>query len=115
MLKVDPFDGYALKPPLEFCEEAVAMKRRMLVLWLIPLLAACAAPAPQADPAPQSQQAQQSQPEPLPQVVVHDYALDSITGSHLKRRRGDSAMNGQTVSREDWQRARPGPCSGGCM
>ena len=89
------------------------MKKGMLVLWLLPLLAACAAPVPQADPPAQEQQAQQA---PLvQQIVVHDYALDSITGSHLKRRRGDSAMNGQTVSREDWQRARPGPCSGGCM
>jgi hypothetical protein len=95
------------------------MKGRMLVLWLVPLLGACAAPVPQADPAAQGQQAPQTaqaQQAPLVQrVVVHDYALDSITGSHLKRRRDDSPMNGQTLSREDWQRGRPDPCVQGCM
>ena len=79
------------------------MKRGMLVLGLIPLLAACAAPAPQGDAAAQGQQAQQ--------VVVRNYDSESITGSHLKRRGGVSAMDGQTLPREaleDWQRQRTG-------
>jgi hypothetical protein len=92
-----------------------AMKRGMLVLSLVPLLAACAAPVPQEDPAAQELAPQAKQAPLVQQVVVHDYALDSITGSHLKRRRGDSPMNGQTLSREDWQRGRPGPCTGNCM
>ena len=96
------------------------MKKRMLVLWLVPLLGACASPVPQADPAAQGQQPQPGQQvQQLQPVVIHDYALDSITGSHLKRRRADSAMNGQTVSREDWERSRPAdrvvPCPSGCM
>jgi len=94
------------------------MRSGMFVLWLIPLLTACAAAEPEPDRVAQGQQAQQAQqgqpPQQVQQIVVHDYALDSITGSHLKRRRGESAMNGQTVSREDWQR-RPGPCSSNCM
>jgi|tagenome__1003787_1003787.scaffolds.fasta_scaffold19352701_1 hypothetical protein len=90
------------------------MKTGMLALWLVPLLAACAAAVPQADPAPQGQPAPQAQQ--LEPVVVHDYALDSITGSHLKRRRGISAMNGQTLTPaalEDWQRLRPNPKGAG--
>jgi len=59
------------------------MKRGLLVLWLVPLFAACAAPVPQADLAVQGQEAAQAQqPQQLQQIVVHDYALDSITGSH---------------------------------
>jgi hypothetical protein len=86
----------------------------VLALWLVPLLAACAAPVPQADPALPGQPAQQA---PLvQQVVVRDYALEPITGSHLKRRRGDFTTNGQTISPEDWERARPGACpTRGCM
>ncbi|MBW8905054.1 MAG: hypothetical protein JF611_05195 [Betaproteobacteria bacterium] len=86
------------------------MKRRMLVLWLVPLLAACAAPVPQGDSAAQGQQAKQ--------VVVRDYDAESITGSHLKRRAGIAAWDAQTLSPaalEDWQRGRPGPCNGGCQ
>lgn len=75
------------------------MRRTIFTLCLLPLLAACAAPAPQA-----GQQA-------AAQTVVRDYDSESITGSHLKRRGGVAAMDGQTLSREaveDWQRQRTG-------
>jgi hypothetical protein len=75
------------------------MRRTIFTLCLLPLLTACAAPAPQA-----GQQA-------AAQTVVRDYDSESITGSHLKRRGGVAAMDGQTLSREaveDWQRQRTG-------
>ena len=78
------------------------MKRRVLALCLVAVLTACAAPAPQGDAA-QGQHAQA--------VVVRDYDSESITGSHLKRRGGVSAMDGQTLSRQaldDWQRQQTG-------
>jgi hypothetical protein len=81
------------------------MKRAMFVLWVVPSLAACAAPGPQGEPAAQMQQ-----------VVVRDYDAESITGSHLKRRPGIAAWDAQTLSPaalEDWQRGRPGPKPGG--
>jgi hypothetical protein len=84
------------------------MKRTTFTLCLVPLLAACAAPAPQGEQADQQ----------AAQTVVRDYDSESITGSHLKRRGGVAAMDGQTLSREaveDWQRGRPGPCNGGCQ
>ena len=77
------------------------MKSGMLVPWLVPLFAACAGPARQADSTGQPQK-----------VVVRDYDAESITGSHLKRRGGVSAMEGQTLSPaalEEWQRLRPNP------
>jgi hypothetical protein len=78
------------------------MKRQTFAVALVALLAACAAPAPQGQEATGQQAAQ---------VVVRDYDSESITGSHLKRRGGVSAMEGQTLSRdalEDWQRQRTG-------
>lgn len=78
------------------------MIRALFTLCLLALLAACAAPAPQGEAA-QGQQAAQA--------VVRDYDGESITGSHLKRRGGVAAMDGQTLSREaveDWQRQRTG-------
>jgi len=85
------------------------MKRQVLALGLVALLAACAAPAPQGEAA-QGQQAQQA--------VVRNYDAESITGSHLKRRPGIAAWDAQTLppaALEDWQRGRPGPCNGGCQ
>ena len=84
------------------------MKSGMLVLWLAPLLAACAAPLPQNGQAGSGEQAVQA--------VVRNYDAESITGSHLKRRGVVSAMDGQTLSREaveDWQRQQTGMCPGG--
>jgi len=76
----------------------------MFVISLGALLAACAGPAPQGTQAGEGQPAQQA--------VVRDYDAESITGSHLKRRGGVSAMDGQTLSPaalEEWQRLRPNP------
>ena len=86
------------------------MRRSKFTLCLLSLLAACAAPAPQGN---QAASAEQASP-----VVVRNYDAESITGSHLKRRGGVSAMDGQTLPREaleDWQRQRTGVCPrGGC-
>jgi len=74
----------------------------MFTLCLLALLAACAAPAQQGEAAAGQQAAQ---------TVARDYDSESITGSHLKRRGGVAAMDGQTLSRdavEDWQRQRTG-------
>jgi len=68
------------------------------------LLAACAAPAPQGQAAGQQ----------AGQIVVRDYDSEAITGSHLKRRRGVAAMDGQTLSPSalgEWQQMRPNPTS----
>ena len=86
------------------------MRTSICTLCLLPLLAACAAPAPQGAQAASGEQAKAA--------VVRNYDAESITGSHLKRRGGVSAMDGQTLSREaleDWQRQRTGVCPrGGC-
>jgi len=79
------------------------MRRTMFTLSLLPLLAACAAQAPQGG---EGASAQQAAP-----TVVRNYDDEAITGSHLRRRGGVSGMDGQTLSREaleDWQRQRTG-------
>jgi len=84
------------------------MDRTSFTLCLLSLLAACAAQAPQSGQAASGQE--------VTQVVVRNYDAESITGSHLKRRTGISAMDGQTLSPaalEDWQRMRTGPKPGG--
>jgi hypothetical protein len=79
------------------------MNANRLALFLIPSLAACATPAPQAEPAPAGQ--------PAPQVV-RDYDEEAITGSHLKRRSSTLPPDARTLAPaalEDWQRQRTGP------
>ena len=78
------------------------MRRSKFTPCLLSLLAACAAPAPQGDQAASGQPATQT---------VRNYDDEAITGSHLKRRGGVSAMDGQTLSRDaldEWQRQRTG-------
>ena len=82
------------------------MKRRLCVLSLGALLAACAADAPQGEPAAASRV----------QTVVRDYDAESITGSHLRRRGSTMPPEAQTLSPaalEDWQRQRPNPKGAG--
>jgi uncharacterized lipoprotein YbaY len=76
------------------------MNANRLALFLIPSLAACATPAPQAEPAPAGQ------------PVVRDYDEEAITGSHLKRRSSTLPPDARTLAPaalEDWQRQRTGP------
>jgi hypothetical protein len=78
------------------------MRKTTFTFCLLSLLAGCAAPTPQGEQAASGQQVTQT---------VRNYDDESITGSHLKRRGGVSAMEGQTLSRdalEDWQRQRTG-------